>query len=87
MVFVPCIIVRFSYHQSLYNGINTIEILRKEIQPMEVSSSERGQGLTEYAFIISLVVIVVIVILVIFGIAVEDLYENTIPILVEIFTA
>ena len=37
---------------------------------------ERGQGLVEYALIISLVVIVVLVILVLLGPAIGNLYSN-----------
>lgn len=48
--------------------------------------NEEGQGLTEYAFIISLVIIVVIVILSIFGISVLDLYNYFVPELVEALT-
>lgn len=50
------------------------------------SPFERGQGLTEYAFIMSLVIIVVIVILYFFGITVQDLYEYFVPILVDALT-
>jgi Flp pilus assembly pilin Flp len=53
---------------------------------MRFSLDERGQGLTEYAFIISLVVIVVIVILYFFGVTVQDMYEYFVPILVDVFT-
>jgi hypothetical protein len=47
---------------------------------------EKGQGLTEYAFILSLVVIVVIVILYFFGISVRDLYEYFVPVLVDVLS-
>lgn len=47
---------------------------------------ERGQGLTEYAFLISFVVIVVIVVLHLFGVSVEDLYNFAVGELVDIFT-
>ena len=47
---------------------------------------ERGQGLVEYAFLISLVVIVVIVVLFLLGVSVEEMYEFTIGELVDVFT-
>ena len=47
---------------------------------------ERGQGLVEYAFLISLVVILVIVVLTLFGVSVEDMYDFTIGELVDVFT-
>ncbi len=53
---------------------------------MQFTPHERGQGLTEYAFLISFVVIVVIVILYLFGISVEDLYNFAIEELVDVFT-
>jgi len=53
---------------------------------MNYEINEIGQGLTEYAFIISLVIIVVIVILYFFGISVLDLYNYFVPILVDVFT-
>ncbi|MBI3361290.1 MAG: pilus assembly protein [Chloroflexi bacterium] len=39
-------------------------------------SAERGQGLLEYALIISLVAIIVLVMLVVLGPAVGNLYSN-----------
>lgn len=48
--------------------------------------NERGQGLAEYAFLISLVVVVVILVLSLFGISVRDIYDGFVPLLVEIFT-
>lgn len=53
---------------------------------MRFPVNELGQGLTEYAFIISLVIIVVIVILYLFGISVLDIYNYFVPILVDVFT-
>jgi len=53
---------------------------------MQYTLTERGQGLTEYAFLISLIVLVVLVVLVFLGGGVEGLYENTIPPLLEIFS-
>lgn len=53
---------------------------------MLFTPGERGQGLTEYAFLISLVVLVVIAMLYIFGVSVEDLYEFTIGELMDAFT-
>ena len=53
---------------------------------MLFTPQERGQGLTEYAFLISLVVIVVIVVLYLLGVSVEDLYNYTIGELVDAFT-
>jgi pilus assembly protein Flp/PilA len=53
---------------------------------MLFTPQERGQGITEYAFIMSLVVIVVIVVLSLLGVSVEDMYHYTIGRLVEVFT-
>lgn len=53
---------------------------------MLFTPQERGQGLVEYAFLISLVVIVVIVVLSLFGVSVEDMYNYTIGELVDAFT-
>jgi hypothetical protein len=53
---------------------------------MRFPLNELGQGLTEYAFIMSLVIIVVIVILYFFGITVLDIYNYFVPILVDTFT-
>ena len=44
---------------------------------------EKGQGLAEYAFILSLVVLVVLVVLVILSGGVENLFQNTIPPIVD----
>jgi pilus assembly protein Flp/PilA len=49
-------------------------------------SSERGQGLAEYAFILVLVAVVVIVVLALFGDSVEALYNSAIPTLVNAFS-
>ena len=53
---------------------------------MLFTPQERGQGITEYAFIMSFVVIVVIVVLSLLGVSVEDMYNYTIGRLVEVFT-
>ena len=53
---------------------------------MELSSSELGQGLAEYAFLFVLVVIVVIVVLQLFGISVFDLFEYAVSRLTEVFS-
>jgi len=47
---------------------------------------ERGQGLTEYAFLLSLVVLIVIVVVFFLGVSVEDLYNYFVPALVDVFT-
>jgi Flp pilus assembly pilin Flp len=53
---------------------------------MKFRQDERGQGLTEYAFLLSLVVLVVIVVVFFFGVSVEDLYNNFVTTLVDVFT-
>lgn len=53
---------------------------------MLFTPQERGQGLVEYAFLISLVVIIVLVVLYLFGVSVEDMYNYTIGELVDVFT-
>ena len=53
---------------------------------MELSSSELGQGLAEYAFLFVFVVIVVIVILQLFGISVLDMYVYIVSELGEVFS-
>ena len=53
---------------------------------MELSSSELGQGLAEYALLFVLVVIVVIVALQLFGISVLDMYEYIVSELGEVFS-
>jgi Flp pilus assembly pilin Flp len=53
---------------------------------MLLSSSEIGQGIAEYAFLLVLVVIVVIVILQLFGITVLDMYEYAASRLGEVFS-
>ena len=58
----------------------------KEMNNMMFIPDERGQGLVEYAFLISLVVIVVIIALTLFGVSVEEMYDFTIGELVEVFT-
>ena len=59
---------------------------RKDDRFMQLSSSELGQGLVEYALLLVLVVIVVIVILQLFGISVLDMYEYTVSELVDVFS-
>jgi pilus assembly protein Flp/PilA len=44
-----------------------------------ISADQRGQGLLEYALIISLVAIMVLVILILLGPAVGSLFSNIIP--------
>lgn len=46
---------------------------------MVVMAPEKGQGLLEYALIISLVAIIVIVILALLGPAVGNMFSNLIP--------
>lgn len=53
---------------------------------MRFPQNEHGQGLTEYAFLFSLVVLVVIAVLFLFGLSVEDIYNNFVPTLVAVFT-
>jgi Flp pilus assembly pilin Flp len=53
---------------------------------MQLSSSEIGQGIAEYAFLLVLVVLVVIVILQLFGISVLDMYEFAASRLGEVFS-
>ena len=52
---------------------------------MKFTPDERGQGLAEYAFLFSLVVVVVIVALTLVGVSVEELYDDTVTKLVEAF--
>jgi len=54
---------------------------------MKNSINERGQGIAEYAFLISLVVVVIILVLSFFGISVRDMYEGFVPLLVEVFSS
>ena len=53
---------------------------------MMFTPDERGQGLVEYAFLMSLVVVVVIVVLTMVGVSIEDMYDYTIGRLVDAFT-
>ena len=53
---------------------------------MKYYPDERGQGLAEYAFLFSLVVVVVIVALTLVGMSIGDLYEGAVTKLVEIFS-
>lgn len=53
---------------------------------MELSSSELGQGLIEYALILVLIAVVVIAILVVFGESVFGLYDSAISKLAEVFS-
>jgi len=46
---------------------------------------ERGQGLAEYAFLISLIALVVIIVLVLLSGGIENLYNNAILPILEIF--
>jgi Flp pilus assembly pilin Flp len=49
-------------------------------------NAERGQGIAEYAFLLTLVFLVVIVVLQLFGISVFDIYTYLVETLVEVFT-
>jgi len=53
---------------------------------MSFVQDKQGQGLAEYAFLLSLVVLVVIVVVFLFGISVEDLYNDFVPTLVAVFS-
>ena len=53
---------------------------------MLYSQRETGQGLLEYALILSLVAVVVVLVLIILGVSVENLYQNTINPLIEVFS-
>jgi Flp pilus assembly pilin Flp len=53
---------------------------------MVAKNRERGQGLTEYAFLITFVALVVLIVLVLLGGGVEGLYENTILPIVDALT-
>jgi Flp pilus assembly pilin Flp len=57
-----------------------------EVQHMDIYLDERGQGLTEYAFIISLVIVVVIIVLYFLGVSVVDIYTYFVTILVKVFS-
>jgi pilus assembly protein Flp/PilA len=50
--------------------------IRKVKKPKLRSSERRGQGLTEYAMILSLVAVVVIVILAVLGPAIGNVFSN-----------
>jgi pilus assembly protein Flp/PilA len=52
---------------------------------MQFTPKERGQGLVEYALILVLVVLVVIVILYFLGVSINDLWENTVTPLCDVF--
>lgn len=54
---------------------------------MHFTPRERGQGLVEYALLISFIVLVVLVVLILLGGGVEGLYQNTIPPLLDVFTS
>jgi Flp pilus assembly pilin Flp len=47
--------------------------------------NERGQGLVEYAFLLSFIVLVVLVVLVLVGGGIENLYNDAVLPLVELF--
>ena len=61
-------------------------IKERRFQLIKFPLGERGQGMAEYAFILSLVVIVVIVILYFFGITLRDIYEYFVLTLVDLFS-
>ena len=52
---------------------------------MESSSSEHGQGLVEYAFLLVFIAVMVIAVLEITGVSLYDLYDFAIGKLVEVF--
>jgi pilus assembly protein Flp/PilA len=54
-------------------------IPRKEVNSMEMSYREKGQGLVEYALILVMVAIVVIVSLALIGPAVGNIFSNILP--------
>jgi len=53
---------------------------------MLYSPRESGQGLVEYALILSLVVLIVIILVVILGESIVGLYDYGITALLEVFT-
>jgi len=53
---------------------------------MDINKTERGQGLLEYALILSLVFLIVIIVVAVYGEAVVALYRDTILPLVEALT-
>jgi Flp pilus assembly pilin Flp len=53
---------------------------------MLYSQREAGQGLLEYGLILTLVAVVVVIVLIVLGGSVENLYQHTINILVEVFS-
>lgn len=53
---------------------------------MLYSPREKGQGLLEYALILSLVAVVVVLVLIVLGVSVENLYQYTINRLIEVFS-
>jgi Flp pilus assembly pilin Flp len=53
---------------------------------MKRSSTELGQGLAEYAFLLVLIVIVIIAVLQVLGISVVDLYNGFVTSLSEVFS-
>ena len=59
---------------------------QKESKSMKRSSTELGQGLAEYAFLLILIVIVIIAVLQVLGISVVDLYNWFVSRLGEAFS-
>jgi len=53
---------------------------------MKFTPDERGQGLVEYAFLFSLVVVVVIVALTLVGMSIGELYDGAVTALLEVFS-
>ena len=50
----------------------------KEVKTMEFAPRSEGQGLLEYALIISLVVLIVIVVLAVIGPAIGNVFSNVV---------
>jgi pilus assembly protein Flp/PilA len=50
----------------------------KEVKTMEKAPQSEGQGLVEYALIISLVVLIVIVVLAVIGPAIGNVFSNVV---------
>jgi hypothetical protein len=72
----------------IYHWLTTAiaKSIGKELDMVRFDQGERGQGLTEYAFLLSLAVLVVILALFLFGVSVVELYDNFVPRLVDVFT-
>jgi Flp pilus assembly pilin Flp len=53
---------------------------------MDILFAEQGQGIVEYAFLLSFIFLVVVGVLYLFGISVYDIYDYAVPILVDTFS-